>query len=109
MSEIVVTEEMVEAARAAFHEVRLREASPHRTVREWETEAWRCAIEAAWNRRAPSVTREEIAKAIAPHLRLRKLDLSPGMIASCITQYGEIAGVNEAADAILALLRGGAE
>ncbi len=61
MSEIVVTEEMVEAARAAFHEVRLREASPHRTVREWETEAWRCALEAAWNRRAPSVTREEIA------------------------------------------------
>ena len=60
---IVVTDEMVEAARAAFNKVRLREASPRRIVREWEAEAWRCAVKAAWNRRAPSVTREEIAEA----------------------------------------------
>ena len=60
----VVTDEMIKAARTAFHDVRLREASSRRAVREWEAEAWRCAIEAAWNRRAPSVTREEIARAI---------------------------------------------
>ena len=86
----VVPDEMIKAARTAFHDVRLREASSRRAVREWEAEAWRCAIEAAWNRRAPSVTREEIARAIWEN--------EGGVL-------DEI-HVAEIADAILALLRG---
>ena len=92
---IVVTDEMVEAARAAFNKVRLREASPRRIVREWEAEAWRCAVKAAWNRRAPSVTREDIAAAIHAHCTLSRADIAQDMD-----------GARDAADAILALFGG---
>ena len=84
----VVPDEMIKAARTAFHDVRLREASSRRAVREWEAEAWRCAVEAAWNRRTPSVTREQVENALKPFLPRSETN------------------AQAAADAILALLRG---
>ena len=108
MSEIVVTDEMVEAARAAFNKVRLREASPRRIVREWEAEAWRCAVEAAWNRRAPTVTQEQIVELLIRHLGVGFF-VEPPYDRTKFSAGEHVTGVTDAADAILALLRGGAE
>ena len=95
----VVPDEMIKAARTAFHDVRLREASSRRAVREWETEAWRCAIEAAWNRRAPSVTREEIARLLCSRHAGGCVCASEDRSSTCPSRLDDV-------DAILALFGG---
>ena len=102
----MVPDEMIKAARTAFHDVRLREASSRRAVREWEAEAWRCAVEAAWNRRTPSVTREEIAQAIREEIVRQYRDDERGKCPAGSYFYEEYVSPALIADAILALLRG---